>query len=148
MNYNDANRSRELTYYQAERRDDDGSLVYKVINANKQQDYLTYSSNAWGDKTQYFEASFNYDRTFGKHEVGALALFYLKDYRVNTASSYINSLPNRSLGLAARATYGFNKKYLLEVNLGYNGSENFPKNNRMGFFRQWPQAGSLAARIS
>ena len=134
VNYNDANRSRELTYYQAERRDDDGSLVYKVINANKQQDYLTYSSNAWGDKTQYFEASFNYDRTFGKHEVGALALFYLKDYRANTASSYINSLPNRSLGLAARATYGFNKKYLLEVNLGYNGSENFPKNNRMGFF--------------
>ena len=95
---------------------------------------MTYSSNAWGDKTQYFEASFNYDRTFGKHEVGALALFYLKDYRANTASSYINSLPNRSLGLAARATYGFNKKYLLEVNLGYNGSENFPKNNRMGFF--------------
>ncbi|MBP3527124.1 MAG: TonB-dependent receptor [Alistipes sp.] len=134
VNYNDAKRSRELTFYQAERRDDDGSLVYKVIDANKQQDYLTYTSSAWGNKTQYFEASFNYDRTFGKHEVGALALFYLKDYKTNTADTYINSLPNRSLGFAARATYGFDKKYLLEVNLGYNGSENFPKNNRMGFF--------------
>lgn len=133
-NYNNASRTREITTYQAERRDDDGSLAYKEINANQQQEYLSYSSKAWGYRTQYFEASFNYDRTFDKHEVSGLLLYYMKDYRSNTASSYINSLPNRSLGLAARATYGYDSKYLLEVNLGYNGSENFPKNKRMGFF--------------
>ncbi len=134
-NYNQARRTREITTYQAEYRDMDGSLSYKEINANQQQDYLSYSSNAWGNRTQYFEASFNYDRTFNnKHAVSALLLYYMKDYRTNTASSYISSLPNRSLGLAARATYGYDNRYLLEVNLGYNGSENFPKNKRMGFF--------------
>lgn len=58
----------------------------------------------------------------------------MKDYRINTASSYISSLPNRSLGIAGRVTYGYDKKYLAEVNIGFNGSENFPKGQRMGFF--------------
>ena len=134
VNYNDAVRERELTLYEATGRDDAGELIYKTIDANKQQEYLNYSSSAWGNKNQYFEASLNYDRTFKKHEVGGLLLYYMKDYRSITAASYINSLPNRSLGLAARATYSYDERYLLELNLGYNGSENFPKNQRMGLF--------------
>lgn len=134
VNYNDAVRERELTLYEATGRDDAGELIYKTIDANKQQEYLNYSSSAWGNKNQYFEASLNYDRTFKKHEVGGLLLYYMKDYRSITAGSYINSLPNRSLGLAARATYSYDERYLLELNLGYNGSENFPKNQRMGLF--------------
>lgn len=134
VNYNDAIRSRDLTLYEAEGRDDEGNLTYKVIDANKQQEYLNYSSNAWGNKSQYLEASLNYDKTYGKNEITGLLLYYLKDFRNNTASNYINSLPNRSLGVAGRITYAFDKKYLLEVNLGYNGSENFPKEQRMGFF--------------
>lgn len=134
VNYNDAIRSRDLTRYEAQERDDDGNLIYKIIDANLQQEYLNYSSNAWGNKSQYVETSLNYQRLFGKHDVSGLLLYYMKDYRTNTASNYISSLPNRSLGLAARATYGYDQKYLLEVNLGYNGSENFPSDQRMGFF--------------
>ena len=133
-NYNDATRSRELTLYEATGRDDAGNLVYDTIDANKQQEYLNYSSSAWGNKNQYFEASLNYDRGFGKHAVTGLVLYYMKDYRTIIANSYISSLPNRSLGLAARATYAFDERYLLELNLGYNGSENFPKGQRMGLF--------------
>lgn len=133
-NYNDATRSREITRYEAQNRDVDGNIVYKVIDANKQQEFLNYGSNAWGNKNQYFEASLNYDRKFSKHEVGGLVLYYMKDFRNNTAGSYISSLPNRSLGLAARATYAYDQRYLLEVNLGWNGSENFPRGQRMGFF--------------
>ena len=134
VNYNDAVRQRTITRYQAESRDAEGQILYKVIDADKHQDYLNYSSSAWGNKTNYFEASLNYDRKFDKHELGGLLLYFMKDYRNNTAGSYISSLPNRSLGLAARATYGYDSKYLLEVNIGYNGSENFPKDQRMGFF--------------
>lgn len=134
VNYDVAKRSRDLTLYEALGRDEAGDIQYKVIDANKQQEYLNYSSSASGNRSQYFEASLNYDRAFGKHEVGGLVLYYMKDYRINTASSYISSLPNRSLGIAGRATYGYDKKYLAEVNIGFNGSENFPKGQRMGFF--------------
>lgn len=134
VNYNDAIRDRELTLYEAQERDEAGDLIYKVINANKQQDYLNYSSNAWGTKNQYFESSLNYNQIFGKHEVGGLMLYYMKDFRNNTANSYINSLPNRSLGIAGRVTYAYDNRYLFEANIGFNGSENFPKGQRMGFF--------------
>lgn len=134
VNYDVAKRSRDLTLYEALGRDEAGDIQYKVIDANKQQEYLNYSSSASGNRSQYFEASLNYDRAFGKHEVGGLALYYMKDYRINTASSYISSLPNRSLGIAGRVTYGYDKKYLAEVNIGFNGSENVPKGQRMGFF--------------
>ena len=33
-----------------------------------------------------------------------------------------------------RATYNFDKRYLLEVNIGYTGSERFAPSNRFGFF--------------
>ena len=49
-------------------------------------------------------------------------------------SDYLKSLPNRSLGLAGRLTYAFDKRYLIEANIGFNGSENFAKGKRMGVF--------------
>lgn len=38
------------------------------------------------------------------------------------------------LGVAARATYAYDSRYLAEVNVGYNGSEQFAKGHRFGFF--------------
>ena len=48
------------------------------------------------------------------------------------------------MGYAARVEYGFAEKYLGEVSLGYNGSENFAKGHRFGFF----PSGSLGYVIS
>lgn len=33
-----------------------------------------------------------------------------------------------------RGSYGFLDRYFVEASFGYNGSERFTKNNRMGFF--------------
>lgn len=38
------------------------------------------------------------------------------------------------MGMAARVTYGFDNRYLLDANMGYNGSEQFSPKNRFGFF--------------
>lgn len=65
VNYDVAKRSRDLTLYEALGRDEAGDIQYKVIDANKQQEYLNYSSSASGNRSQYFEASLNYDRAFG-----------------------------------------------------------------------------------
>ena len=134
VNYNDASRTRTYAYYSPVGRDDEGNLITTPYEVASEIDYLNYASGAWGSKKQYFEASLNYDGKFKKHEVGALALMFLEDYRDNTASNYISSLPNRSLGFSGRITYAYDSRYMLELNAGYTGSENFPKDKRMGFF--------------
>ncbi|MDE5683210.1 MAG: SusC/RagA family TonB-linked outer membrane protein, partial [Muribaculaceae bacterium] len=86
----------------------------------------------------YLEAQLNYRRTFGKHEVTAMALYMQNDYRYNS------DLAMRYQGIVGRATYAYDGKYLAEVNAGYNGSENFQKGKRFGFFPSF----SLGWRIS
>ena len=46
--------------------------------------------------------------------------------------------------MVGRATYGYDDRYLAEVNFGYNGSENFREGKRFGFFPSF----SLGWRIS
>ena len=86
----------------------------------------------------YMEAQVNYARQFGKHDVTAMVLYNQNDYRVN------DDLYRRYQGLVGRATYGYDDRYLAEVNFGYNGSENFMKGKRFGFF----PAFSVGWRIS
>ena len=74
------------------------------------------------------DASLNYTRSFGKHDIGAMILF-------NRYQRVINiELPYNYVGTVGRATYGYNNKYLAEVNFGYNGSEQFAPGHKMGFF--------------
>lgn len=78
----------------------------------------------------------NYSRTFGEHDVNAM-LIYSQDELVNNTpgdGNFIGSLPQRKQGLAARASYAYAGKYMAEVNVGYNGSENFAKGHRFGLF--------------
>jgi len=78
--------------------------------------------------TFYWEAALNYARTFGDHSVSALALF---NQRENIRTT---NFPYRTMGLVSRVTYNYKRKYLLETNLGYTGSEQFAPKNRFGLF--------------
>jgi len=42
--------------------------------------------------------------------------------------------PKRTQGIAGRLSYTYDRRYISEFNFGYNGSENFAKGNRYGFF--------------
>ena len=60
---------------------------------------------------------------------------YNQKIHTNTqAGSGDDALPYKNQGLAGRATYAFKDTYFAEVNLGYNGSENFARGHRFGFF--------------
>ncbi len=84
--------------------------------------------------SQYvFEPSINYARTFGDHDVTGLLLFNAQEY-VKKSGSALERLPYRHLGVVGRVTYGYKNKYLGEVNVGYNGSENFAPGHRFGLF--------------
>ncbi len=74
------------------------------------------------------DASLNYARVFGKHDVTGMLLF-------NRYRRVINiQLPYNYVGFVGRATYAYDNKYLAEVNFGYNGSEQFAPGKKMGFF--------------
>ena len=82
----------------------------------------------------YFEAAAQYNRTFGKHGVGALLVGQMKEQLLGNAGGAFGSLPVRTLGLSGRLTYSFDDRYFVEGNFGYNGSEKFDRHHRWGFF--------------
>jgi TonB-linked SusC/RagA family outer membrane protein len=77
-----------------------------------------------------FQGSLNYSRSFGGHDVGAMALFQRDNYEKN----YSADLPYNVIGFVGRATYDYNDRYLAEFNIGYNGTEQFAPANRFGLF--------------
>lgn len=83
-------------------------------------------------KRIYLEAALEYNKKFGKNTVSGL-LLYTQRKQFYHSLSY----PGVPLGyqdLVSRFTYNYDQKYLIEFNMGRNGSENFPVNNRFGFF--------------
>ncbi len=97
---------------------------------------LPYGESKWGNRNWYAEASFNYARRFDKHNLGALLLYNQSKtyYPSDSDNSLYQSIPRGYVGLVGRVTYDYDTKYLLDVNMGYNGSENFAPGKRYGFF--------------
>ena len=97
---------------------------------------LSYGQTNDGWRAMYLEANANYQRSFGKHSVGALLLYQMsqKNYVGSSAGSSQAALPYRHQGLAARVMYNYDNKYFAEFNAGYNGSENFSPGHRFGLF--------------
>lgn len=95
---------------------------------------IKFSPTSSGNRKVYLEGKLDYNRAFGIHRVGGLILYNQSSYNTTLASDQISSIPKRSQGLAARLTYSYNDIYFAEGNFGYNGTENFPKGERFGFF--------------
>ena len=93
---------------------------------------LPYSEGKWGSRNWYAEASLNYARKFGQHNVTALAL-YNQSKRYYPGGTF-NAIPTGYVGLVGRVTYDYAMKYMVDFNIGYNGSENFAKGKRYGTF--------------
>ncbi|WP_335965039.1 TonB-dependent receptor [Galbibacter sp. PAP.153] len=129
------NRSkRESTYFVDQNfpYTEDGALLLNETFTG--QNFLGYDNSNGGNRRFYLETSFNYDRTFDKHRFGGLLLFNRTDYVDAFADNFTASIPYRNQGLAGRITYSYDDRYFVEVNAGYNGSENFAPSNRYGFF--------------
>lgn len=118
--------------WQAIGRDGNGDLMYTQTRIGQQ--FLGYSQGSDGERIMYLEGNVNYDRTFNNHRVGAMFLYNMRNRLKSTAGDVINAIPFRNQSLAGRITYGYKDKYLLEVNAGYTGSENFQKGSKFGLF--------------
>jgi TonB-linked SusC/RagA family outer membrane protein len=134
-NNNNVNRNkRENTYYinPSQPYNPDGS--YKYNQTFTGQNYLGFSTENGGDKKLYTEVALNYNRTFGKHSVSALAVYNQNDNANAFVSNFTLSIPYRLQGVASRIAYSYDSRYFAEANVGYNGSENFAPDRRYGFF--------------
>lgn len=96
----------------------------------------SFSSSSYGVKTIYIEAKTDYARSFmdERLRIGGMLLYNQRDLQRTDARTSLLAIPKRSQGVAARFTGSLDDIYFLEGNFGYNGSENFPKGQRMGFF--------------
>lgn len=116
--------------------DDAGNYSYVSESANTGTTYLGTSRGKDGYRELAFQVKLDYNRTFNeKHDVGATLVYHQKERMMHISDSEEYAvLPYRQQGLAGRVTYGFDKRYLVEANFGYNGSENFAPGKRFGFF--------------
>lgn len=87
-----------------------------------------YSNGQYGNTNIYFEADLMYNRRFGKMDVDALFLYNQQAYDSGDIQDY------RKQGIAGRLSGTYDDRYVAEFNFGYNGSENFAKGHRFGFF--------------
>jgi TonB-linked SusC/RagA family outer membrane protein len=112
------------------------TYTINCINPDSGTEYLNYKQ---GDKdvwsSTYLEAAIDYNRTFNeKHAVSGLFVFTMQNKLYGSMPDLQQSLQYRNMGFAGRFTYGYDDRYLIEANFGYNGSERFSKNERFGFF--------------
>jgi TonB-linked SusC/RagA family outer membrane protein len=101
-----------------------------VLVKNGDEGVLSYSEGFAKARNWYTETSLDYARDFGDHHFTGLLLY-------NQSRSYYPAsypeIPTGYVGLVGRMTYDYKTRYLLDVNMGYNGSENFPSDPKLRF---------------
>ncbi len=97
---------------------------------SNQNGAITLSKSVAARYYMNMQYSLNYARTFAhKHDVTGMFLLQRDNWQNAGAD-----LPYNILGFSTRFTYGYDNRYFAEFNAGYNGSEQFAKQNRFGFF--------------
>lgn len=141
-------------------------IPYKMYDVNESGDIT--NTKVVGEKTKLdekfdqgdgytYNLSLNYNRSFGKHDLGLLFLYEEESSKGNEFSAFrtnfiSNSIPQLSAGgdadktnegkanewarngLVGRINYAFDARYMFEASFRYDGSITFPKGQRYGFF--------------
>ncbi|GAA4431641.1 TonB-dependent receptor [Ravibacter arvi] len=103
--------------------------TYSMYRARIVPSYSVNSGFQDYSRTEYVEASLNYDRTFSEvHQLTGMAVF------IQNKNEIQYQIPNSFRGVSGRVTYGYKGKYLVEGNVGYNGSDRFSKHKRYALF--------------
>lgn len=143
-NKNNVLRRKWPKQYKAQRfRDEQGVLHYDLVSDESK---MHQSSDSSGDRVEFLEAIFNYDRAFKSHHFGG-TLKYNQDSKVMTVKigdDIKNGIARRHQGLAGRVSYNWNYRYFVDFNFGYNGSENFATGHQYGFFPATSAAWNIA----
>lgn len=76
-----------------------------------------------------YQGQMNYNRVFGKHRLSGIAyMFYQNLTKADTGSPAL--FPYNRVSSGIKGTYVYDDRYLIELNTGYSGSEQFARNKR------------------
>lgn len=143
-NANNIRRRKWPEQWRAERaRDAQGNLVFTHISDPSE---MFQESDSNGDRREFLDLMFNYNRNFNDHRVGG-ALKYTQDAFIRTqnlGNDLKNGVARRNQGLAGQVTYNWKLRYFLDFNFGYTGSENFAPGHQYGFFPAFSTAWNIS----
>ena len=116
----------------------DRTIVYQTDGVSGLHEQMSYGEEVGRGRNWYGEFSLNYSRSFGDHDVSALFLYnqskkYYPETKIDGEVFYMD-IPTAYVGYVGRMTYAYKKRYMVDLNAGYNGSENFAPDKRFGFF--------------
>lgn len=140
---------------------------YIKYNANKETEPNKLNENYYGWHRATFDALLNYDKSFGQHNLKAMAGWHTEkyDYTENTmerknfptndlddmnagdAATQKNTGYTRSLAMISwfgRVNYDYAGKYLLEANIRSDASSRFADGHRWGYFPSFSGAWRLS----
>ena len=92
------------------------------------------SFSSWGYSNWnkfYVDAGIDWAGSFNKHNVSALFLGKASKYTMPSDSYHV---PSGIMGFVGRVIYNYDDRYMAEVNVGYNGTEQFAEGMRFGLF--------------
>ncbi|MBQ3882391.1 MAG: TonB-dependent receptor [Bacteroidales bacterium] len=161
-NSNSYNKNLATPYYVLVRsRAGDGTWSWSdpKVDVNGAADGNMLGEGVWFSESLTGQASVNYAGSFDKHNVEALLLAEVRDYKTNNLSGYVKNLPfallpeldngtptanpvigssnaSRSAGYVGRLRYNYDEKYLAEFTGRVDGSYKFAgmTSTRWGFF--------------
>ena len=107
---------------------------------------MSQSSDNNGSRRMFLDFLFNYDRSFGKNNVGANAKYTYDSFTTtqNIGDDIKNSVSKKNMSVAGQLLYNYDYRYFADVNFGYNGSENFADHHRWGFFPAFSAGWNLS----
>lgn len=126
--------------YEAVGRNQAGELI-TIERVQAETARYTYGTDQY--RKYHFEATMNYDRVFAEdHRTSALIYYYMSDEKKASdafdkekgKNDGMKAIPKRYQGISSRFTYGFRDTYMIDLNFGYTGSENFQPGRQYGFF--------------
>lgn len=120
------NRSKTFAVYEKQDAGDGTTVVNKIGDDTTMKNQSTKSN-----MTRFFHAElgFSLDRTIGNSSLGAKIL---AENRMTDRD--LTRIPQWKRGLKGRVDYILASKYLASFAFAYQGSEQFPKDSRYGFF--------------
>ncbi|GHT72780.1 SusC/RagA family TonB-linked outer membrane protein [Bacteroidia bacterium] len=135
-NYRQAARGSYPTYHY------DSSTDSYNIHPNKNYAYGTYWINGDQEKSikdLNLQAFLNYEKVIQKdHNLKAMLLYNRQSRTVDKDGLASAVVPSNFEGYSGSFGYNFKNKYMVDLNMAYNGTDRFGKDNRYGFF---PAAG-------
>ncbi len=86
------------------------------------------------ENTMQYEARLLHTAAWTDHQTSLTTVFQAIEGERFPGGNLLSAMPHRNISFSMRGSYGYKDKYFAEASFGYNGSERFALENKMGFF--------------